>query len=80
MYAALNSLGICAADICYAYLQAPSSCKYYIIFGPEFGIENVGKVALVYNAMCGRNTAGCDFRYQWILCMQHPDFKSCPAD
>ena len=47
-YAALNGVDICAADIRNAYLQAPSSCKDYIICGPEFGIENVGKVALIH--------------------------------
>ena len=47
-YTALNGLQVCAADICNAYLQAPSLCKGYIICGPEFGIENVGKVALIH--------------------------------
>lgn len=47
-YAALNKLDICAADIWNAYLQAPSSQKDYIICGPEFGLENVGKVALIH--------------------------------
>ena len=32
--AALNGVDICAADIRNAYLQAPSSCKDYIICGP----------------------------------------------
>jgi hypothetical protein len=38
-YAALNGLGICAADIQNAYLQAPSSQKDYTICGPKFGLE-----------------------------------------
>eukprot|EP00957_Ditylum_brightwellii_P020340 1534849-Ditylum_brightwellii.AAC.1 len=42
-YAALNKLDVCTADIQNAYLQAPSSRKGYIICGPEFGLENVGK-------------------------------------
>ena len=42
-YAALNNLDVCACDIQNAYLQAPSSEKHYIICGPEFGLENVGK-------------------------------------
>ena len=46
-YAALNGIDIMAADIQNAYLQAPSSQKHYIICGAEFGLENVGKVALI---------------------------------
>ena len=42
-YAALNKLDVIAGDICNAYLQAPSSQKYFIVCGTEFGIENVGK-------------------------------------
>ena len=41
-YAALNELDVCAADIRNTYLQAPSSCKDYVICCPEFGLENVG--------------------------------------
>ena len=60
-YAALNGLEVCAADIRNVYLQAPSSCKDYIICGPEFGIENVGKVALIHRALYGGKSAGRDF-------------------
>lgn len=79
-YAALNKLDICAADIRNAYLQAPSSCKDYIICGPEFGLENVGKVALIHRALYGGKTAGRDFRNHLRSCMHHLGFKSCPAD
>eukprot|EP00957_Ditylum_brightwellii_P155321 11823784-Ditylum_brightwellii.AAC.1 len=47
-YAALNNLSVCDADIRNAYLQAPSSQKDYIICWPEFGLENVGKVAFIH--------------------------------
>ena len=50
-YAALNGLQVFAADICNAYLQAPSSQKDYVVCGPEFGIENNGKVALIHRAL-----------------------------
>jgi hypothetical protein len=50
-YAALNGLKVCAADVRNACLQAPSSCKDYIICGPEFGVENEGKVALIHWAL-----------------------------
>ena len=79
-YAALNGLDVFAADIRNAYLQAPSSRKDYIICGPEFGIENVGKIALVHRALYGGKTAGKDFRNHLRSCMSHLGFKSCPAD
>ena len=41
------------ADIRNAYLQSPTSQTYYIISGPEFGMENVGKVAIMYRAVYG---------------------------
>ena len=44
IYAALNDLDVCMEDIRDAYLQSPTSQKHCIICGPEFGMENVGKV------------------------------------
>ena len=79
-YAALDGLDVCAADIQNAYLQAPSSQKHYIICGPEFGLENVGKAALIHRALYGGKTAGRDFRNHLRACMRHLDFTSCPAD
>ena len=55
-YAALNGVDVVAADIRNAYLQAPSSQKDYIICGPEFGLENVGKKALIRRALYGGKT------------------------
>ena len=79
-YAALNGLDVFAADIRNAYLQAPSSQKDYILCGPEFGIENVGKIALIRRALFGGKAAGKDFRNHLRSCMRHLDFVSCPAD
>ena len=79
-YAALNGLDVCAADIRNAYLQAPSSQKDYIICGPEFGLENQGKVALIHRALYGGKSAGRDFRNHLRSCMDFLGFKSCPAD
>ena len=50
-YAALMGLPVMGADIKNAYLQVPSLEKYFIVFGPEFGIENEGKVALICQAL-----------------------------
>ena len=79
-YAALNDLAVFAADIRNAYLQAPSSCKDYIICGPEFGLENEGKVALIHRALYGGKSAGRDFRNHLRSCMHFLGFHSCPAD
>ena len=51
-YAALNDVDICAVDIKNAYLQAPLSQKDFIICGPEFGLENISKRALIRRARC----------------------------
>ena len=79
-YAALNGLNVCAADIRNAYLQAPSSQKDYIVCGPEFGLENEGKIALIHRALYGGKFAGRDFRNHLRSCMHFLNFKSCPAD
>ena len=79
-YAALNDLRVFAADVRNTYLQAPSSQKDYVVCGPEFGIENIGKVALIHRALYGGKSAGRDFRNHLRSCMHHLDFRSCPAD
>ena len=67
-------------DIRNAYLQLPTSQKHYIICGPEFGIENVGKVAIMHRAVYGGKTSRRDFRNHLISCMHFINFTSCPAD
>lgn len=79
-YAALNGLDVWAADIRNAYIQAPSSCQDYIICGPEFGLENIGRTALIRRALYGGKTAGRDFRNHLRECMMHLGFESCKAD
>ena len=44
---ALNGLPVCACNIQNAYSQAPTLEKDYIKCGPEFGLENVGKVSVI---------------------------------
>lgn len=79
-YAALNGLDVTAADIRNAYLQAPSSCQDYIVCGLEFGLEHVGKKALIRRALYGGKTAGRDFRNHLRECMGFLGFKTCLAD
>jgi hypothetical protein len=79
-YASLNGLKVCAGDIRIASLQAPSSQKDYIICGPEFGIENIGKQALIHRALYVGKAEGQDFRNHLRECMRHINFKACLAD
>ncbi len=61
-YAARNGLDVFAADIRNVYLQAQSSQKDYIVCGPDFGLENVGKVDLIHKALYGGKSAGRGLR------------------
>ena len=79
-YAALNNLDVWSADIKNAYIQAPSSRKDYVVCGPEFGLENVGSIALIKRAVCGGKTSGRDFRNYLRRCMDDLKFVSCKAD
>ena len=79
-YAALNELDVFAADIQNAYLRALSSQKDYIICGPEFGVENIGRTALIHCALYGEKAAGRDFWNHLHSCMEFLNIKSCLAD
>ena len=79
-YAALNNLDVCACDIQNAYLQSPSSEKHYIICGPEFGLENVGKRAKIIRALYGGKSAGADYWRHVRSAMEEMGFMSCKAD
>ena len=79
-YAALNDLDVCASDILNAYLQAPASERYYTICGPEFGSENIGKVALITRALYGGPVSGANFRNHLRDCMSMLGYESCLAD
>ena len=73
-------LSVCACDIQNAYLQAPSSEKHYIICGPEFGLENVGKRAMIIRALYGGKSAGADYWRHVRKAMAEMNFQSCKAD
>ena len=60
-YAALNGLPVRAADTQNDYLQAPASEKHYVICGPELGLENIGKIAVIVRALYGGKSANTDF-------------------
>ena len=46
-HAAIHRVSLKASNIRNAYLQSPTSEKHYRICGPEFGIENEGKRAVI---------------------------------
>ena len=79
-YAALNGIDVLAADIKNAYLQAPTSEKHYIICGPEFGLENIGKRAQIVRALYGGKLSGRDFWLHLRSCMDFLGFESSKAD
>eukprot|EP00957_Ditylum_brightwellii_P087865 6691208-Ditylum_brightwellii.AAC.1 len=80
IYTTLNNLDVRDTDIQNAYLQVPSSQKYYIVCGARFSLENIGKQALNRRALYGGKSAGKDFQNHIRDCMIHLGFTSCPAD
>lgn len=76
---ALHSLDLCSADIGNAYLQAPTSEKYYTKLGKEFG-EYVGRRAYVICAAHGLKSAGADFQNHLRDCIKNLGFKYLNAD
>ena len=77
---ALTGMSVCACDIQNSYLQAPSSEKHYVIYGPEFGLENVGKYAIIVRALYGGKSAGADYWWHVRAAMTNMHFITCKAD
>ena len=69
-----------AGDIQNAYLQEPSFEKHYVICNLEFGLDNIGKVALIRRALYGGKSSGVDFWKHLRACTIHLGFESCKAD
>jgi Reverse transcriptase (RNA-dependent DNA polymerase) len=81
LYASLNDLKLMSADILGAYLNAPCREKVYTRCGPEFGPENVGKLAVVVKALYGLKTSA----FAWRKHLSHTleislEFSHCLAD
>jgi len=51
-----------------------------VICGHEFGLEHIGKVALICRALYGGKSSGADFWKHLRSCMTHLGFHSCKAD
>ena len=71
----MKNIDVMAADIRNEYLKATSSDKNYIICGPEFGLENVGKVAPIIHAIYGGKSSGDDLWKHLRSCMNHLGFE-----
>jgi hypothetical protein len=79
-YAALLGLHAIGGNIKNAYLQTSSLEKHFIVCDPEFSVENVGRVALICQALYGGKVAGRDFWHHLQECMAHLGFTSSCAD
>ena len=68
------------AGIKNAYLQALSSETNDVICGAEFGLENIGKVAIICHALYGGKSSGAEFWKHLRSCMTNIGFNSYKAD
>ena len=73
-------IGAVSYLLTHLHTQREGQIPDYVICGPEFGIENVGRVALIHRALYGGKSAGKDFRNHLRSCMRHLNFESCLAD
>jgi len=68
-----------ATDIENAYLQAPTTERYWTIAGLEWGSRKGTKVS-AGRTLYGMKSAGRDFRNHLRDCMWTLGYESCPAD
>jgi len=54
--------------------------KHYIICGPEFGLENIGRIGVIIRALYGGKSAGADYWRHVRTAMNELGFESCKAD
>ena len=76
----MHGVPVTAADVRNTYLQPPTLEKHYIICGPDFGLENVGKKALITRALYGGKATGRDFWHHLRSCMNFIGFESLRTD
>ena len=79
-YAALHQTQVLAVDIINSYLQAPTPEKHYIISGIEFGLENVGKISLIFRDLYGGKAVGRDLWHHLQSSMGFGVFNSKVGD
>ena len=79
-HVAMNGVPVVADYVQNAYLQVPTSEKHFIICESEFGIENIGKKAIITRALyCGK-AAGRECWNHLISCMKFLGFESSHSD
>ncbi len=79
-YTALMGLDVMAADSQNDCLKSPSSEKHYVIFGPELGLDNVGKVEPIKQALYVGMVTRREFWHHLRRWIDFLDFVSCKAD
>ena len=67
IYTALNGLDVCTADIQNAIYRLHCHSKIILFCGPEFGLENIGSIALIHRALYSGKLAGKDFRLSFSI-------------
>jgi Reverse transcriptase (RNA-dependent DNA polymerase) len=80
LLASLNDMDVLSADVQGAYLNAPCHEKVYTTCGMEFGIENVGRVAVIVKALYGLKTSAFAWREHLSQTLTKLGFKFCVAD
>ena len=63
-----------------AFAQAPTTEKFWMKYGPEFGSDNVGEVVVVTRVLYGMKSSARNFRNHLRDCMDHMGYSSCLAD
>ena len=79
-HAAMHGVPVVAAHVRNSYLQAPTSEKHFIICGPEFGIDNIDKKAIITRALYVVKSDGRDFWNHLRSYMKFLGFESLRAD
>jgi Reverse transcriptase (RNA-dependent DNA polymerase) len=77
----LNDLEVLSADIGNAYLNARAREKIYVVCGPEFGDQYIGRKAIIVRALYGLKSSGA----AWRACLAEVlrdqlGFRPCRAD
>jgi len=80
LIAALNGLDLMAADIGYAYLNAPTKERVYTTCGLEFGQQYVGRIAIIAKALYGLKSSGAAWHNMLSGTLHDLGFKSSLAD
>ena len=69
-----------ACNIQNAFLQAPTTEKYFIICGQEFSLKNPGKASITRRAVHGGKAYGRDFRSHLRYSVEHLGITEFLAD